>query len=220
MMRIALEKAYEQLESGLWMASKTYTAIHGTDNNGQICYFDGFLKKMLNDSSVVQMTSPLPLVSTVSVTNVSTNILEAMDKLKTSVAINKKALISKTTRFKRMKYLMSIKSEQIYQDASVAITFKGQITQSGETQPWKGYQVIGIAGMPDDTIIFCEATDDTSSNLWVGMNSMEDNSIQLSKLQNNSEMFFIKALMKYDVNYGWSDQIFLYTTLTADLFNA
>jgi hypothetical protein len=137
----------------------------------------------------------------------------------TSVATNKKALISKVTRFKRMKFLMSIASEQLYQTASVNLTFKGQITQTGETQPWKGYQVIGVAGMPDDTILFIEATDDTSSNLWIGLNSMEDNSIQLSKLQANSELFFIKALMKYDVNYGWSDQVFLYTTLTADSFN-
>lgn len=56
---------------------------------------------------------------------------------------------------------------------------------------------------------------DPSSNLYVGMNSTEDNQLKLMRLQNNSELFFLKGLMKYDVQYGFSKQIFLYTTLTA-----
>jgi hypothetical protein len=50
------------------------------------------------------------------------------------------------------------------------------------------------------------------------MNSVEDNQLQLMRLQNNSELFFIKGLMKYDVQYGFSEQNFLYTTLTASDF--
>jgi len=74
--------------------------------------------------------------------------------------------------------------------------------------------------MADDTIIFCEALADTSSNLYVGMNSTEDNNLQLQRLQNNSELFFLKGLMKYDVQYGFSEQVFLFTTLTSSSFNA
>ena len=116
--------------------------------------------------------------------------------------------------------MMSIASEQLYQAASVNLTFKGQPTQSGETMPWKGYQVIGLAGIPDDTILFCEGLDDTTSNLYVGMNSTEDNNIQLQKLQANSELFFLKGLMKYCTNYGFSEEVFLYTTLTSAVFSA
>jgi hypothetical protein len=52
------------------------------------------------------------------------------------------------------------------------------------------------------------------------MNSTEDNNLQLMRLQNNSELFFLKGLMKFDVQYGFSDQVFLYTTLTSDYFNS
>jgi len=220
MMQIALSRSFEWVEQELWMGSTTYTAIPGSAGNGQICFFDGFLKKMINDTAVYQIPNPLPLVSTASVTSTSTNILTAMDELKNYAAANKKALMARPDRFKRMKYLMSINSEQIYQDASVAITFKGQITQSGETQPWKGFEVVGLAGMPDNTILFVEATDNVDSNLYVGMNSTEDNNLQLQKLQANSEIFFLKGLMKFDVQYGFSEQVFLYTTLTAATFTA
>jgi hypothetical protein len=39
------------------------------------------------------------------------------------------------------------------------------------------------------------------------------------RLQNNSELFFLKGLMKFDVQYGFSDQVFLYTTLNAGVFS-
>lgn len=218
MMQIGLQRAFEQIETGLWMGSKDYTATPGDSGNGQICFFDGFLKKMLNDSDVRFIGSPLPLVSTASVTSTSKNILEAMDALISSCATNAKALMSKPSRFQRLKFFMSINSEQLYQAASVAITFKGQITQTGETQPWKGFQVVALAGLPDNTILFCEGLDDVSSNLYVGMNSTEDNNLQLMRLQNNSELFFLKGLMKFDVQYGFSKQVFLYTTLTTATF--
>jgi len=220
MMQIGLQRAFEQIELGLWMGSTTYTATPGASGNGQICFFDGFLKKMIADIEVKQVSSPLPLVATASVTSTSTNILEAMNGLISLCATNKKALMSRPNRFQRLKFIMSIESEQLYQQASINLTFKGQLTQSGETQPWKGYQVIALAGLPENTILFVEGLDDVSSNLYVGMNSTEDNNLQLMRLQNNSELFFLKGLMKFDVQYGFADQVFLYTTLTSATFTA
>jgi len=220
MMQIGLERAFEQIELGLWMASTSYTATPGSTGNGQICFFDGYIKKMLNDAAVQQVASPYPLVSTASVASTSTNILAAMDSLITLCASTKKALLSRPNRFKRLKFFMSITSEQLYQAASINLTFKGQTVQSGETQPYKGFQIIALAGMPDNTILFVEGLDDPSSNLYVGMNSTEDNNLQLQKLQPNSELFFLKGLMKFDVQYGFSEQVFIYTTLTTSSFTA
>lgn len=220
MMQIGLERAFEQIELGLWMGSTTYTATAGSAGNGQIKFFDGYLKKMIADAAVKQVASPLPLVSTASVASTSTNILAAMDSLITLCATYKKALMSRPNRFKRLKFIVSVNSEQIYQAALTNLTFKGQVTQSGETMPWKGFQVVSLAGLPDDTILFVEALDDVSSNLYVGMNSTEDNNLQLQRLQNNSELFFLKGLMKFDVQYGFSEQVFLYTTHVAGDFNA
>lgn len=213
MMQIALNRTFEVIETEIWMGSTTYNATPGDEGNGQLMFMDGFMKKFLNDSSVVQIASPVSLTAS--------NILDKMDALISSVAVNKKALISKASRYQRMKFFISINTEQIYQTALVTgTTFKGLNTMEAGIKPWKGYDVVPLAGFPDNTILFCEGLPETSSNLYVGMNSTEDNNLQLMRLQNNSELFFLKGLMKYDVQYGFSDQVFLYTTYTADYFNS
>ena len=219
-MQIALSRAFEQFELGFWMGSTTYTAEDGTSGNGQIKYFDGFLKKMVSDTYVQKVASPLPLVSTASVATVSTNILEAMNSLISSCVSHNRAMFADPNRFKKLKFLVSIEDEQLYQSALIAVTFKGQATQEGVTMPWKGFQVISLAGIPKDTIVFTIATDDVESNLWVGMNSTTDENLQLAKLLPNAETFFLKGLMKFDTQYGYSEKVFLYTTQTADIFTA
>lgn len=211
MMQIALNRAAEQIEQNIWMGSTTYTATTGTSGNGQLKFFDGFLKKMVADSAVLKVGTPVALTSA--------NILAKLDALITLAAANKKALLSRPTRFERLKFFVSVNTEQLYQAASLNLTFKGQAFNSGQAMPYKGYQIVTLAGLPDDTILFCEGLADTSSNLYLGMNSTEDNQLQLQRLQNNSELFFLKGLMKYDVQYGFSEEVFLYTTLVAGDFN-
>ncbi len=213
MMQIGLNRAMEQIETGLWMGSTTYTAPDGSTGNGQLKFFDGYLKKMVNDSDVWKVSSPTTLAYT--------NIDAAFDGCITLIATNKKALLSRSTRYDRMKFFVSVNTEMIYRKYLLqGLTYKGAQPSDGTYDlRYKGYKVETLAGMPDDTIVFCEGLLDTSSNLWVGMNSMEDNNLQLMRLQNNSELFFLKALMKYDVQYGWSNEIALYTTLTAASFN-
>jgi hypothetical protein len=123
MMQIALNRAFEQIEQNIWMGSTTYTATIGTSGNGQLKFFDGFLKKMVNDSAVLKVASPVALTAG--------NILSKMDALITLAATNKKALLSRPTRFDRLKFFVSVNTEQLYQTASLNLTFKGQAFNSG-----------------------------------------------------------------------------------------
>jgi len=219
MMQIGLERAFEQVELGLWMGSLTYTAEPGTAGNGQICFFDGFMKKLLADSAVKQVASPLPLTAAASSVS-AYNIADAFNALLQLCATNKKALLSRPTRYKRLKFFVSINTEQIYQTfITTTQTFKGVNTTEQGINKFKGYEIVPLAGLPDDTIIFCEGLDDVSSNLYVGMNSTEDNNLQLMRLQNNSELFFLKGLMKFDVQYGFSEQMFVFTTVVTGDFS-
>jgi hypothetical protein len=219
MMQIGLERAFEQVELGLWMGSLTYTAEPGTAGNGQICFFDGFMKKLLADSAVKQVASPLPLTAAASSASVY-NIVDAFNALLQLCATNKKALLSRPTRYKRLKFFVSINTEQIYQTfITTTQTFKGVNTTEQGINKFKGYEIVPLAGLPDDTIIFCEGLDDVSSNLYVGINSTEDNNLQLMRLQNNSELFFLKGLMKFDVQYGFSEQMFVFTTVVTGDFS-
>ena len=220
MMQIGLSRAFEQIELGLWMGSTAYTAIPGSAGNGQICFFDGFLKKMINDAAVLKVASPFTLVSAAS-DGSHYNVADAMYALLKLAAANKKALLSRPTRFERLKFFVSINTEQIWYDfITISQTFKGINTTEKGINKYKGYDIVALAGFPDDTILLAEGLDDVSSNLYVGMNSAEDNNLQLMRLQANSELFFLKGLMKFDVQYGFSDQAFLFTTLTAGTFTA
>jgi hypothetical protein len=219
-MQMGLNRALEQIESGIWMGSTTYTAADGTPGNGQLKYFDGFLKKMVNDSAVLKVASPFTL--TAGVTDGShTNIVDAMNSLIQLVSSNKKALLSNPGRYQRLKFLVSVNTEQIYQTfITTSLTYKGVNTMDKGINTFKGYEIVPLAGLADDTIIYCEATDTSDSALYLGMNSTEDNNLQFNRLQANSELFFIKGLMKYDVQYSFSEQVFMFTTLTTGSFTA
>lgn len=220
MIQMGLNRTFEQIENGIWMGSTTYTATPGSAGNGQLAFFDGFLKKMVNDADVQQVSSPLPLTAAASGGG-AYNIVDAFNALLTLCATTKKALLSRPNRYERLKFFVSINTEQIYETfLTTSLTFKGVNTTERGINKFKGYEIVALAGIPDNTIIFCEGLPDTSSNLYVGMNSTEDNSLQLQRLQNNSELFFLKGLMKFDVQYGFSQEVFLFTTLTAATFNA
>jgi len=220
MIQIALERTFEQIELGLWQGSTTYTAAPGSAGNGQICFFDGFLKLMVNDSAVLKVSSPYPLTTAATAGSLY-NIVDAFNALIALAATNKKALLSRAKRYERMKFFVSINTEQIYETyLTTTLTYKGVNTTERGINKFKGYEIVALAGMADDTILFCEGLDDVSSNLYIGMNSTEDNNLQLQRLQANSELFFLKGLMKFAVQYGFSDQIFMFTTLTSGSFNA
>lgn len=220
MLQIGLNRMFEQIENAIWMGSVDYTATPGTAGNGQICFFDGFLKKMVNDSAVQKVSSPLPLTAAVSSGSVY-NIADAFNALLQLAATNKKALLARPNRYERLKFFVSINTEQIYETfLTTSLTFKGVNTTDRGINKFKGYEVVALAGLPDDTIVFAEGMAETGSNLYLGMNSTEDNNLQLQRLQNNSELFFLKGLMKYDTQYGFSEEVFLYTTLTSSTFTA
>ena len=130
------------------------------------------------------------------------------------LALVPKAILANVNRYKRLKFLVSVNTEQLFLQYLRNQVYKNQPTTDAQILRFFGYDVVALAGMPDNTIILAEALMDTSSNLYLGMNSAEDNNLQLQRLQNNSELFFLKGLMKYGVQYGFSTQIVMYTTLT------
>jgi len=219
MMQIALDRIAEGIENMIWMGSKDYTADPESDDpNGQLIFFDGFLKLMVNDAAIKTVASPFVLTAAAS-DGSHYNIGDAFNALLQLAATNKKALISKATKYKRMRYLVSVNTQLIYEDYLTKQDFKNNDTTEAGINKYKGYEVVSLAGMPDNTVIFCEALPDPSSNLYLGMNSTSDETtLQLERLQANSELFFLKGLMKFAVQYGWSEEIFLFTTLTAANF--
>lgn len=214
MVQLVLNRAGEQYETGLWQGSTDYqTLTDETDPRYQLQFFDGFLKRMVND--------PLVNLSTISpVTITTSNIFNIMDDLLKEATKKVKGLVTDPERYSRMKYIMSPLTEAIYTEAlRTGVTFKGIALSTGYTAPWAQYAVEGVSGMADNTILFLRSTDEEGiSNLYVGMNSMKDWELRLMRVSNASELFFIQGKFKWDVNYGWGQEVFMYTTLTPNSF--
>jgi len=208
-MMLLLGRSFEEFETMMWDGSDNYANnvnVPDTDPRFQLQFFDGFIKRFLADGSIFAVGAPVTLTAA--------NIVSKLNALYNLVAVNNKALL-KEGKYKRMKFKMSYLTAQIYEEALTETSFKNNDTTEKGIMKYKGFAIVPLAGMPDDTIVFTEATNTPNGNLWVGLNSVSDENFMLQRLQANSELFFFKMLMKIDVNYGRPEKVFLYTTKVA-----
>lgn len=168
------------------------------DGDNNLIFFDGLLKKMLDDATVIDV--PLPVALT------AANIISKFEEVKALVP----EAVYKDPRFK---FIVSDKTGRLYGDAQKAQANKGVDVTSAGKMEFDGKPVVTISGVPDDTIVACKASRDLGSNLWMGVNAAdEDEYLKLARLQANSELYFIKMLYKIDVNHAYGEETVLYTT--------
>ena len=215
MVQVLLGRSGEQIENMFWQGALAYQGHYvWGQTNYQLQYFNGYLQRMVND--------PLVNLSTITpVTLTNSNIFAVLDNLIEQAAKLYKALISDKNSHRDMKFLCSTLTKVLYKEQLANTQFKGGPLDYSGTYTWKGYEVIDLAGMPDNTIIFTRAsTDPNIGNFHVAMNSEADWNLRIGQLDGNifAEQYAMLAKWKFDVNYGWSDMIFLYTTLTAASF--
>jgi hypothetical protein len=180
-----LKRHAKYLNKGIWQ--------NKTTNSDIFKYWDGFLYRMANDSDVLDVSTPITLTAS----NVAGELERGFQK------------IPEALRFDiGMKYFVSYKTFDLYrQFQQTTQTYKGvDVTQEGVMR-FNGREIVPIPDFPDDTYIIAKGMASPESNLWVGMNSMSDEGLKLAPLQANSELWFIKMLMKVDVNYGWGAEV-------------
>ncbi len=215
MIQVLLGRSGESIETMFWQGSTAYQGHYvWGEANYQLQYFNGFLQRMVNDP-LVNLSSITPAAIT------SSNILAILDDLLVQAGTKYKALISDKDSHRDMKYLCSTTTWIIYKIALANTTYKGGPLDESGTPTWKGWKVEPIAGMADNTIIFSRASVDPNiGNFHVAMNSEKDWNLRIGQVDGNifAETWAMLAKWKMDVNYGWSDEIFLFTTLTEDSF--
>jgi hypothetical protein len=221
-----MKRLNEWFEYAIWRSRKQYddtganvdpTTKGAAASDAQYFYFDGMIKRLLDGATVPPVGQRTILVGSPATLVAGTagggeeNVIDAFTRTH--------ALVPDALLFKYgvtgLKFLVNYKTQKLYEQALSTNTFKNQDTTEKGINRYKGYDIVPLAGIPDNTIVACYAMPDLESNVWIGINSTQDNQLQLSKLQANSELYFIKGLFKMDTNAGFFDQIVLYTTLTA-----
>lgn len=199
----------QDMEVGWWMSSTAYQVLTDpTDVRYKYQFCDGFMKIIVNDATVLNYASPAVITTS--------NILTFLDGLIDLISLNKKALIP---RKKRMKFLFSVQTANIWRKYLLAPTFKGINYKDTGDSMYAGYEIVVNNGFPDDTILFCECTKDMTGAFHIGMNSTgDDNNIQTERTMWMNETFGIKALMKFATQIKFGNEIAAMTTLTAASF--
>lgn len=212
---LIIRRAMEQSENQVWMGSTDYQAnafVPDNDDRYQLQFFDGYLRQFIADSAVYQTTSPVALTAS--------NIGAKLQDLYQAAATNNKALLANANKYTRMKFIVSVNTDLIYEEYLTTQPYKNNNTTEAGIRKFKGFEIVPVAGMPDDTIVFTESLASTEGNLKLGMNSVSDDNFLLNRVNAANEMFFVKMLTKMSVNYGLANKVFLYTTLVAADFVA
>jgi len=165
-------------------------------------YFDGFLKKWLDASGKIAVGSP----SAITKANIR-------DKFAAALKLIPKALLFKYGNL-GLKFLVSYADAQKYQDALTEDVYKNNNTTEASVMKYNAYDIVPVAGMPENTFFLGLASSDMSSNFYLGINDLADMSLDMQKKQANSELYFIKGLFKMDVQLGFIEQMVVHTTIT------
>jgi len=177
-----------QLDKLIWQGDEAGSA--------ELAFFDGFLKTMTADTETIKV--PIAAID-------SNSIKESFDEMITAmppaVRINK-----------RPKFIVSHNTFDAFEQYTTALDFKGNSVYDGTQLRYRGYTVVPVGGMSDNNIVFCDATTGPEGNLFAGTWLENDrNNFKIARLQENSELWFLKALFRYGVNYGKSEEIVLGT---------
>lgn len=195
-----LQLVKKQMERGVHIGSTTYTAAAGTAGNGQVKFFDGFLKRALGGGSgVLQVASPSAITSG--------NILAKMD-----AAIGT-MVVDVLNNYENLVFSMGIADWQLYESATTALGWKGNDVSKSAVRTYRGYQIKVLGGIPKNTFYFGVAQGSMNDNLIIGLNAIEDTDyLQFDRKQANSDLWFIKGIFKMDTAIQNPTELVVHTT--------
>ena len=179
-----------QLDKNIWQGDEAATP-------GPLEFFDGFLKTMTADADVIKVTIAAP-IDAATIQAIFDEMITAMPP---AVRLQKKP-----------KFIVSHETFDAFEQYTTSLDFKGNSVYDGTQLRYRGYVISPVGGMTDNNIVFCDATSGPEGNLFAGTWLANDKeNFLIDRLQTNSELYFLKALFRYGVNYGKGQEIVLAT---------
>lgn len=228
MIRLLLEKKMEYINSAIWNSAlaadkakvkaadgATEVAIGADDEAGPQKYFNGAIIRMLINAAAKADTEEAKggqVISAGSGAFADGKAVEAelyaMWKV-TPPKVRKKA---------GLVVLMDYATWDKYDEYVSSKEYKYTDNRQENQHMFRGKRIVPMTALPENTIIIGCFTTGADSNLWMGVDYANDEDVlQIDKLQNNSELYFFKMLIKMDVNIVRPAEIvahlpFTYTT--------
>lgn len=169
--------------------------------------FDGLLPRILEDFRD-GATGEKPLVAGTNEITTTTEVLDALNDV-----YNK---IPKSIRgAKDLKIILDVALFDLYDQALIESQFKHADYTNTNVQRFRGIEIVPTNGFPTSTIVAGIAGRGLDSNLWLGVDFANDSEVlQVEKLQNNSELYFFKMLLKADTVVAKPSELVFHTPYT------
>lgn len=182
-----MKRFAKYFNKAIWNNDKSISGIYK--------YWNGFLKTAKNASDVNLVPSPVALTST----NIQGEMLKCYNSIPLQLRYDA-----------NMKFFVSYATWDLYEQSQINQTYKGIDTTTVGKDTFKGRSVVKIADFPDNTILVAKGLATPESNLWIGMNSLADEGLQIQKLRPEGERWYMKMLVKADVQIGWTSEVVYY----------
>ncbi len=157
--------------------------------------FDGYRTKAAADGDVVDI---------VGMTLTEGNVLAELEKVWNAVP---------TFARNQPSFFMavSVNTHDLYGAAIEALANKGQDPSGEFPVRYRGKPLVAFEGMQDDEVIATYGDTSISSNLWVGFRDLEEASIKIMPVQNNSVAWFVRVDCAVDTNFKFGEHVVYYT---------
>ena len=214
MIRLLLENEQEYINQAIWCSATAAekakiasgdgkvtagnTEIGGDAEAGPMKYFNGAIVRMLANAAAAA-TSEDAKCGQVKIAG--TGAFADGEAVEKELYAMWGATEPKVRKQAGLVILMDYKSWDAYNKYLASKTMKYSDNRAENQHIFQGKRIIPMVALPNDTIIMGRFTTGTNSNLWMGVDYVNDeNVLQIDKVQNNSELYFMKVLLKMDVN--------------------
>lgn len=209
MIRLLMERKTEYINHAIWCSAKAtekakITATSGDseigidDAAGPMKYFNGAIARMLANANAAASTED---AKSGQIITAGTGRFATGEAVEAELYAMWKVTPPKVRKKAGLVILMDYATWDKYDEYLSGKTYKNNDNRQENQHMFRGKRIIPMTALPEDTIIIGCFTTGQDSNLWMGVDYANDEDVlQVEKLQNNSELYFFKMLLKMDVN--------------------
>lgn len=175
------------------------TNVIGSKNRaGEMKYFNGAIARLLLNGSAGAETEDGKGGKFISS---GTGKFENGEQVETELYNMYHSLPSYLRKAKGLKFAIDYNTWDIYDQYLSGKVYKYTDNREENKRLFRGIPVVPLSALPDNTMLLTVLTSGQDSNLWMGVDYANDENVLIvDRLQANSELFFLKMLLKMDVN--------------------
>lgn len=178
--------------------AETVLEIGGDDDAGAMKYFNGAIARMLINGTAAAGTEDAKGGKYIAA---GTGVFANGAAVEAELYAMWRACPAKLRKRPGLCFVMDYNTWDLYDQYLSDKHHKYSDNREENQHRFRGKRIIPLVSLPENTIILGNFTTGKESNLWMGVDyASDENVLIVDKLQANSELYFMKMILKMDVN--------------------